>query len=33
MSDGPMLNAYPDSCGGRLADIVKVLRKDEFKNL
>ena len=32
MSDGPMLNAYPDSCGGRLADIVKVLRKDEFKN-
>ncbi len=26
----PMLNAYPDSIGGTLSDIVDVLKKDEF---
>ena len=33
MSDGPMLNAYPDSMGGTLDDIVKVLSKDELKDV
>ncbi len=32
MSNGPMLNAYPDSMGGTLDDIVKVLKKDELKD-
>ncbi len=32
MSNGPMLNAYPDSMGGTLDDIVKVLQKDELKD-
>ena len=27
----PMLNAYPDSMGGTLADIAAVLEKDELK--
>ena len=27
-----MLNAYPDSIGGRLSDIVSLLKKDEFKD-
>lgn len=27
----PMLNAYPDSIGGTLADIVTVLKKDELR--
>jgi sucrose phosphorylase len=33
MSNGPMLNAYPDSMGGTLDDIVKVLSKDELKDV
>ncbi|MBQ8031167.1 MAG: glycosidase [Butyrivibrio sp.] len=33
VDNGPMLNAYPDSCGGRLSDIVSVLSLDEFKDV
>ncbi len=33
MSDGPMLNAYPDSIEGKLGDIVAVLKKPEFKDV
>lgn len=33
VDNGPMLNAYPDSCGGTLADIVSVLSQDEFKDV
>ena len=33
VDNGPMLNAYPDSCGGKLSDIVSVLSKDEFKDV
>ena len=33
VDNGPMLNAYPDSMGGRLGDIVSVLSKDEFKDV
>ena len=32
VDNGPMLNAYPDSCGGTLGDIVTLLEKDEFKD-
>ena len=32
VDNGPMLNAYPDSCGGTLGDIVTMLEKDEFKD-
>ena len=32
MNQGAMLNAYPDSMGGNLSDIVSVLKKDELKN-
>ncbi|QFJ54635.1 glycosidase [Pseudobutyrivibrio xylanivorans] len=32
MSNGPMLNAYPDSMGGTLDDIVKALKKEELKD-
>ena len=28
-----MLNAYPDSIGGQLADIVAFLSRDELKNV
>ena len=31
--NGPMLNAYPDSMGARLEDIIKVLKKPEFKDV
>lgn len=31
MSIGALLNAYPDSVGGKLADIVSLLKRDEFK--
>ncbi len=31
-SYGPMLNAYPDSCGGRLSDITKLLGREELKD-
>ncbi len=30
VDNGPMLNAYPDSMGGTLSDIVSVLSRDEF---
>ena len=33
MDIGTMLNAYPDSVGGRLSDIVSLLKKDEFKDV
>jgi len=32
MNNKPMLNAYPDSMGGTLSDIVEILKRDEFKN-
>ena len=31
--NGPMLNAYPDSVGGTLKDIVAFLKKDEAKDI
>ena len=30
---GPMLNAYPDSIGGTLGDIIKFLQKPELENV
>ncbi len=33
ISNGVMLNAYPDSIGRNLSDIIKVLKKPEFKGL
>ncbi len=33
MNYGPMLNAYPDSMGGTLADIVEFLEKDELRDV
>lgn len=33
VDNGPMLNAYPDSMGGNLADIVSVLKKTELKDV
>lgn len=33
LSSGPMLNAYSDSIGGQLADIVAFLSRDELKNV
>ena len=32
MNQGAMLNAYPDSLGGKLSDIVSLLERDECKN-
>ncbi|MBR2746653.1 MAG: hypothetical protein IKD99_08045 [Erysipelotrichaceae bacterium] len=32
MGIGAMLNAYPDSVGGRLSDIVSLLKKEELKD-
>ena len=32
MNRGTMLNAYPDSMGGKLSDIVEILKKEEFKD-
>ena len=32
MINGPMLNAYPDSMGGTLKEIVNLLSKEEFKD-
>ncbi|RKM61353.1 glycosidase [Butyrivibrio sp. CB08] len=32
VDNGPMLNAYPDSCGGRLSDIASVLSLAEFRD-
>ncbi len=33
VDNGPMLNAYPDSMGGTMKDIVEVLSKEEFKDV
>ena len=33
MNNKPMLNAYPDSMGGKLADIVETLCADEMKDV
>ena len=33
INNGPMLNAYPDSIGGNLNEIVKFLRKPELKDV
>ena len=33
MGIGTLLNAYPDSIGGHLSDIVSLLKKDEFKDV
>lgn len=33
MNNKPMLNAYSDSMGGKLSDIVKILQKEEIKNV
>ncbi|MBE5825147.1 MAG: glycosidase [Butyrivibrio sp.] len=32
-NNGPMLNAYPDSMGGTMSDILAVLSKEEFKDV
>ncbi|MEJ2455968.1 MAG: glycosidase [Candidatus Thiodiazotropha sp.] len=32
LPSGVMLNAYPDSIGGKLSDIVRMLRRPEFKD-
>ena len=33
MNNKPMLNAYPDSLGGTLGDIVNLLEKEEMKDV
>ena len=33
VDNGPMLNAYPDSLGGKLSDIVSLLEKTEFQDV
>ena len=33
MSIGTLLNAYPDSVGGRLSDILSLLKREEFKDV
>ncbi|MBD5520436.1 MAG: glycosidase [Lachnospiraceae bacterium] len=33
VDNGPMLNAYPDSLGGKLSDIVSLLEKSEFQDV
>ena len=32
-NNGPMLNAYPDSMGGKMEDIVRFLQKPEMKGV
>jgi len=32
-NNAPMLNAYPDSMGGTLSDIIDILKKPEFENI
>jgi sucrose phosphorylase len=32
-NNAPMLNAYPDSMGGSLSDIINVLKRQEFENV
>ena len=31
--NGTMLNAYPDSMGSRLSDIISLLKKPEFEDV
>ena len=33
IDNGPMLNAYPDSIGGRLEDVVAFLKSAEAKDI
>lgn len=33
VTNAPMLNAYPDSMGGTLSDIIEVLKNPEFKEI
>lgn len=33
LNSGPMLNAYPDSMGGTLGDIIELLQSPEFENV
>lgn len=33
MNNKPMLNAYPDSMGGKLSDIVSILEKEELREV
>ena len=33
INNGPMLNAYPDSMGGTLADIVRILKRPELAHV
>ena len=33
MNNKPMLNAYPDSLGGTLGDIVNLLENEEMKDV
>lgn len=33
MNQKPMLNAYPDSLGGKLSDIAELLQKPEMKDV
>ena len=33
MNNRPMLNAYPDSMGGKLSDIVSILSQDDMKDV
>ena len=33
IGSGPMLNAYPDSCGNNLNDMITILKKPEFKDV
>lgn len=33
VSNAPMLNAYPDSIGGTLSDIVEILKRPKFKKV
>ncbi len=33
IQDGIMFNAYPDSCGGNISDVVELLGRTEFSNL
>ena len=33
VDNGPMLNAYPDSMGGKLSDIVELLKKEEVRDV
>lgn len=32
MNNKPMLNAYPDSLGGKLSDIAALLKKKEMQD-